>query len=233
MKNRFNNNRGYLIIYAVVLIMAMGFLGTTVIDITSVDARTRSHEVQNIQALQLGNGGLQYALERLKNGFDTNNITKTLGNGEFEISTVPASSEVFVTAKVGDSAKTLKIRARFSKDCLEIDTSQIAAQNNFIEKIRFRKTCNSTAYLTHLSLNWQSGVANKITSIISNSVDTIYGPGGNGNPGEQLDVTDQTLSSGSWNRLDFEMAQPAATPDNFTVTLFFADGSSKVINFNL
>ena len=69
MMRRLKNETGYSIIVAIVIFTVLSMMGTAMIDMTSFDARIKSQEVQALQSTEIGNAGIQYALEKITVGF--------------------------------------------------------------------------------------------------------------------------------------------------------------------
>ena len=232
MMRRLKNETGYSIIVAIVIFTVLSMMGTAMIDMTSFDARIKSQEVQALQSTEIGNAGIQYALEKIKGGENPNNVTKNLGYGQFQISTDPASSRITINGQVGASTKVQTLSALFSKECIEINTTQTEAHLNLLRKIRLKKTCNDAFTIDKIRLFWDSGGPNSISEIQMDTA-TIYGPGLNGNPNEILNVSDSAINNDGWHNLEFYFSQNVDLPNNFIITFFFLDESEKSANFSL
>lgn len=222
--NTIKQQSGYSSIIAVVLLLVFGMSGTTLVDMSSIDARIKSQEMQTAQALQVGNGGIQYALEKIKSGLNPNNTTKTLGKGEFQIFTNPQMSQVSVKSTVGEAKTEQVIETPFAKACLNIDTSQTDTTNNILRKINLKKTCHDAVIITSLAMSWSSGSLDPITDIQMNGA-VLYGPSGTGTDGEIINILDYTINNAGLNQLDYVFSQAIPLPNTFTLTLFFKDGS--------
>lgn len=226
-------NHGYTSILSIVVLTILGLMGSSIVNMSSTGVRMKGQEVQTSQAVYVGNAGIQYALLKLKNGLNPNNVTKTIGAGEFTITTNPTIQEVAVSSSVGESQKSQKLQTAFTAQCLEIDpTPHVIENNNALKQIRVRKTCHAAAILTAIKLSWTNGGANNIDEI-EMGPSSIHGPGGIGSMNATIDTVDSSLTNGNWVNLNFYFDDPIVIPNNYTLTLIFMDESSTTSNFSL
>lgn len=226
------SSHGYSSLIAVFLLFVMSFTGTTLIDMTSADVRIKSQELETTQALQVGNGGIQFALKMLKSGKNPNAVSRQLGQGEFTISTAPTQRQVSVWSRVGEAEKTQLIETPFSNNCVEVDTSHGFVDGNAIKDIRIRKACHDAINITALDLKWVGDPLEPIDKITVNT-NPVYGPGGTGNNGEILDILQLSLMDNGWYQIEYHFSEPIVSPTHFTLDIHFEDDSYHSTTFDI
>lgn len=231
-KQRFQNESGSLLLSTMIFVMIFAFLWASMLNMMSADMAMGGNEMQANQALQIGNGGIQYALLELKNGHNPT-TTKNLAGGVFEVSTIPPLQTVIVKSEMGKAQKEQVINTNFAADCLDVSLENAHIINNEVTDIMLKKTCHEQVILTGLKLTWNDGASTQINQIDFNySSVTILGPNANANSGEYLDTVDQAIvNGGGFPDIDFYFNDNIMAPAQFTLTLYYADESYEHISF--
>lgn len=149
------NHKGYSLVGSLILTTVLAMMGATTLYMTSSALEGSTNDTQSVQALQVGNAGIQFALNSLSNGTSPDGVVKNFGAGYFEISADPTTYEIIVDSHVGKAKKTQKINAtNWSEFCLNWDTETSTLQDNQITNLKLMKTCNNQATLTAMKLTW-------------------------------------------------------------------------------
>src|SRR3989338_5521939 len=149
-----NGERGSTLIGALFAITLFAFGGMSLIELAASENAASGNEMQTSQALQVGTGGLEQARYLLDFGLSPDVEDKPLGFGSYTIISDPANSTVTVESDVGLGRKVQSINADFSKNCIEIDTSNAFTAEANLQGIALVKSCNQEAVITKVTLDW-------------------------------------------------------------------------------
>ncbi|MBF0104166.1 MAG: hypothetical protein HQM16_02455 [Deltaproteobacteria bacterium] len=155
MFNTLKNNRGSSLLGAVVVMVVLAAAATTVVNISGTDTSSSANHSDSVKALAYGNGGIQWALDKLSKGDDPAVTNKTFdGKGSFDVTTDPAAGTITVTATVGNAVKTQTINANFAGSCVDDVLSTAIKQDNQVFNMSLDKGCNEVAILTKVTVSW-------------------------------------------------------------------------------
>lgn len=218
------SSRGSSLIGAMLAVSLIGMAGLSVVQLSSSENKSSTHEMQKSQVMYVGQAGLEYAQDQLTKGLNPTVTGKPFGYGTFSVTTDPAMGLITVISQVGDATKTQSINANFAQNCVALDTSKAYTDQYELNEVSLSKTCNQAATVTSITLdwNWSSCVLNSLdpaglcpndhtsdhdhgNAIVQHLAiegTAIYNPGGGvgtptggGQPGEAIDVADFTLTS--------------------------------------
>ena len=154
MKNNLCNHRGSGLLVAIAMLSLLGIMGVAVTSTMNADSAESTNELQLAQALQVGNGGIEYAMDKIKNGQDPSVTDLALGLGKFSVTTVPATGAVTVTSTVGNAKKTQTVNTNFASNCVGLDVTPTNISGQDLQGMELNKTCNTTAIVTSVALTW-------------------------------------------------------------------------------
>lgn len=152
--SKIGSDRGSSFIGALLLMLIFGFAGTASIQMAATNTLESTNEMQSAQALYIGQGGLEYALNYLDAGYTPAIANKTFGAGNFTVIPDPPSSLITVASQAGDAKRTQSIGALFSKDCVALDTSDSHSEGEELADMKLIKTCNAAAHVTEMIIEW-------------------------------------------------------------------------------
>lgn len=215
--------RGSSLIGALSLVVFISMLGSSLVAVSSNQGSTSSKDMQATQALYVGHAGMEFAKRQLDMGLSPVATNKRFAYGTYTTSTAPESSRVRVVGEVGPAKKTQSFTTRFSKNCVQLDTSTAYTEGFEIYDVKLIKTCNQRAIVDKLILRWnwdpcvlQSEYSSRnnlqhcpvndggaVVKHISLNQSMIYNPGlGYGTPGgggarsgELIDAVDYVLAA--------------------------------------
>lgn len=154
MRSRPANQNGYTLIATVITLMLVGYMGASLVESLGADSADTAGELQNIQALQIGNGGIQYALDKINDGLSPDTTDKPLGVGTFDVVTNPAGQTFTVTAHAGLAKKTQSVSTTFAQQCVDIDVTTASYDQKELQGIELVKTCNKAAVISDVVVEW-------------------------------------------------------------------------------
>lgn len=236
--------KGSTLIGALLLVMLLGFLGSSLVQLGSTGTSNSSNIMQGYQALYVGHAGLEYAKRRTDYGYDPDGESRNLGKGTFTITTDPMAGLVTVLGQVGNAKRIQSITTTFSTNCAQLDTTDAYMDNHTLFGIKIVKVCNAEAILTHMLFDCQNPDPRTRVKLINLENTTIYNPGSIGSPGgggadlgEMIDVEDYVMAPNqdySYDYYDFignpdgiRFMQPPPGDGSCTITAFFNDNSSS------
>lgn len=157
MRSQLTNDHGYTLIATVITLMLVGYMGASLVESLSADAADTSGELQSTQALHIGNGGIQYALDKINDGLSPDVTGKPLGVGYFDVVTNPAGQTFAVTAYAGLAKKDQSISTTFAQQCVDIDVTTATYDQKELQGIELVKTCNKAAIVSDVVVEWNWG----------------------------------------------------------------------------
>src|SRR5437870_753290 len=108
------NQRGFTMIGGLMAVMAMLFIGMSVIQVTSGTGQTSVQDIQGSQAFYASGAGIEYCKRLLDYGYACDGIQKSFQNGSFLLTTIPDSRIITSVGTVGVANKTQTITTDFS-----------------------------------------------------------------------------------------------------------------------
>lgn len=147
---------GGVLVATVILLTLVGFMGAAVLEQTNVDTSSNQNELQSSQALQIGNGGIQYALTKLDQGENPVVQNKPFALGNFSVTTIPATQNIFVTGIKGTAQKNQSLTANFSEQCVAEDEMAASSKNNGLSGIELFQSCHKRSVITSLKVEWNA-----------------------------------------------------------------------------
>lgn len=154
MKFSIKNETGSSMVSVLLLTILGAFIGTAVVEVSSSDSVNTANEMQAVQALQVGNGGVQEALQKIINGESPDVSNKAFGAGAYTIETDPSTQFVTVTAVVGAATKVQKVTTTFSEQAVTMDVTPAALDGDDLTGIELSKSANNKAILTQMKVEW-------------------------------------------------------------------------------
>lgn len=151
------NHRGSGLLVAVAMLGLIAIMGVAVTNIVSTDSSESVNDLQLSQALQVGNGGIQYALDKISNGQDPTVTDKALGMGTFSVTTDPSVGTVTVSSVVGNAKKVQTVNTNFAANCVYLDVTPASVTGPYLQNMELVKTCNTSAVMTNMVLTWNWG----------------------------------------------------------------------------
>lgn len=236
-----HGNRGSTLVGAMLLMMLVFMFGSSTIQFQSSLHATGTHEMQTIQARYIAQAGIEYALREIDRGNSPDGGDVPFGTGNFSIVTDPAQSRVFSVGDAGVAENQQSVTTTFAKDCVAFDTSAVVIESVAMTGLRLTKTCNTTAILSKMWIDWDFNPYSRVIMMIFNG-DFIYRPmsgiglpGGVGAPrGDEIEVADSTLTTDRSYLFDLILfINPIVRNTTFTVMIEFADLSQIAISFRV
>lgn len=203
MKN-FKNEKGSTLIGSLILITTLAYIGVVMSQLTSSDMEIGTNEIQSVQATQVGNAGIQYALDKINQGQSADVENQGFGPGTFTVTTNPNTPEVIVTANVGKAKKVQSLEAFFAQQCNYTDATTVQINGNEIENIEVVKTCNDIAMLSDIQVTWNWSVCAQNIGCTADEVDNegedngtiiCHSPPGNSNSAHTITIGSSALSA--------------------------------------
>ena len=236
LQKRLKNKNGFVLVATVMLTALLSYLGTSLVTLTSAGKMMGVQDLQATKTLQVGNAGIQYALDKVNNG-QSPDTTKNFADGQFIITSDPALNQITVKSTMDDAEKIQVVSKNFSGTCVDWENSAVYDRNKKILDISLVKNCNNKAILTHLKGEWEWDDANKIKKIQfenpTNNVIYNEAPADAAPSGQKIDVADQDMiANGVYNFHSFQFTDFPPVSGTITVTAYFADGSEKTGIFN-
>lgn len=150
------NERGSSLVGALILVTLLGYMGASLLNLGGTDSSGGANDMQSVQALEVGNGGIQYALDRLNQGESPVVTNKALARGSFTVATNPAAQQLTVTGTVGNATKRQTMNADFSSSCVDlvVTGAYVSSSGKSINGLEVVKTCNAKATITTMAVTW-------------------------------------------------------------------------------
>lgn len=152
--SRLGDARGNTLVGALIVLIVLGATAASVVNISGADIAGASDNMEAVQAMGVGNAGLQFALDKLNYGLKPDVANKPFARGTFTIVSDPIASLITVVATVGKALKTQSINADFAKNCVDLIVSQSVINLDTLKNIKLIKTCNKEAVLTNMTISW-------------------------------------------------------------------------------
>lgn len=137
-----------------IMITLGAYMATSVANLGVSDTTSTTNNLQSVQAIQIGNGGLQEALQKITNGQSPNVTNKPFGAGAYTIETDPSTQFVTVTSAVSEAKKVQKVTATFSQQAITMDVTPAALSDTNLTGIELSKSANKKAILTNMKMEW-------------------------------------------------------------------------------
>ncbi len=150
------NNKGNSLIGALVVMVVLAGAAASVVSTSGVDTRSYTNDMQSQQALAVGNAGLQWALDRVNNGYDPTVANKEFGAGYFNVDSTADSSLITVTAFVGDAKRVQSINADYARNCFDVEGYEVVVSGNTVSGIELEKDCNDIGIVASVTVDWNS-----------------------------------------------------------------------------
>lgn len=151
---RSKGEKGSSMVSLLIMITLGAYMATSIANLGVSDTTNTTNELQSLQANQIGNGGLQEALQKITNGQSPNVSNKIFGAGSYTIETDPSTQFVTVMSAAGDAKKTQKVTATFSQQAVTMDVTPAAINNMDLIGVELSKSTNKKAILTKLKVEW-------------------------------------------------------------------------------
>lgn len=154
------NDRGSTLVAATITLALVGFMGASLLETSDTGNSSATNEFQTTQALQIGNGGIQYALSQIDKGLSPDIQGKELGAGSFSVVSDPTTGALNVTAKVGVAYREQGVTTSFASDVMNLDTtpSYLEKNGSTLSGFEISKSGHSMAYLAAITVNWNTSV---------------------------------------------------------------------------
>lgn len=188
------NKRGSSLIASVITLALVGYMGASLLQLGGAGDRAATNEFQTTQAMQAGNGGIQYALQKLEAGLSPDIENKALSTGTFTVETDPVTRQLTVTGKAGLAKKVQNLTTEFTPDVLIVDTTPafLSPNGKNLEGFEFVKDGHAAAVLTSVKVTWNTSVCAQTLScgdaavvIDDDSKDKDKDDGADGSKGKQ------------------------------------------------
>lgn len=151
------NQSGNMLVGTVVVMVVLATASTSLINLSGSDIQFKDDEMQGVQAMTVGNGGLQWALGMIENGRNPVASNRSIGTGSFTITTDPANSIVVADSRVGRGRRTQSVTAKFAKDCVDLDVTQAYVSGSDLENVYLIKKCNDVSMPEEVTMSWDWG----------------------------------------------------------------------------
>lgn len=158
VKTQLKSKRGFTFVGALIAVMGIGFMTTSLIQLSASETATSTNEIQTSQAFHITDAGIEYALNQLDHGSSPDVQAKAFGDGSFSISTDPATRNVSVTGVYGEASRTNVITTNFASDCLSLDTATAYASGDSLYNVKLIKTCMTAATVAKVTVGWNWSV---------------------------------------------------------------------------
>lgn len=170
--NKLTNEKGSTLVGALIMVVLMGYMGASLLNLGGSDTTSGTNEMQVTQALQVGNGGIQYALDKINQGLSPVVTDQALGVGTFSVAADTPASTVTVTGRVGNARKVQTLDVDYSSSCvaLEVAGAYISSSGKSINGVEVIKSCNAKATITTMSISWNWGACSQALVCNGNTV---------------------------------------------------------------
>lgn len=148
------NQKGNTLIGALGVMVVLAYGAMAVVNLSSVESTSYVNSQQGVQALAVGNAGIQWALDKVDNGESPDTTGKVFAQGSFDVVSDPDNSEITVTSYVGNAKKVQTLNADFSWNCVDLDVSETYTDGEQLRGIKLVKTCNTVATVESVSVDW-------------------------------------------------------------------------------
>lgn len=150
--------QGFSLIATVIMLLLTSYLGASVVVMMGADAEAQVNDLSGLRALHIGNGGIQYALERLDFGESPDAAEKPFAAGDFTVATDPDDRVLTVEGRWGIARKIQQVVTDFSADVMEFDVSLAEWDGNSIHGLELAKLEHTRAVLAGMSVVWNTSV---------------------------------------------------------------------------
>lgn len=154
MRNFRRNEKGTTLVGATIVITLIGTMGLAALELSNEDSGSSTNEMQSFQALQVGNGGIQYALDKIRDGLDPDVVGKTFAQGDFDVVSDATSQIVSITGRVGAAKRTQSVMTSFSQQCVATDVTPASYTQRELNDVEIVKSCNNAAVITSVKFEW-------------------------------------------------------------------------------
>jgi hypothetical protein len=178
---RQRNEKGFTLVGAVITLTLAAYMSASVLEIGGSGDGAATNEFQTTQALHVGNGGIQYALQRLDLGLSPDVQNKPFGAGTFTVATDPVTRDITVTGNVGEAKKIQGVTSDFSSDATSVDATPayLSANGRDIEGMEIKKYAHTQVLLASLKVVWNSSMCAQTLSCSGTSQTVCHAPPGN------------------------------------------------------
>lgn len=172
MKKHLNNQKGSTLVGALIMVVLMGYMGASLLNLGGADTSSGTNEMQSSQALEVGNGGIQYALDKLNQGQDPTVSNKALGKGTFTVATNAGGGNLTVTGAVGSARKSQTLDVDYASGCVDLDVTgaYISSSGKSINGMEVIKSCNAKATITTMVVSWNWGACAQALTCDGNTI---------------------------------------------------------------
>lgn len=143
----------------------MGFMGAALTDMAGSDSSAGTNELQTVQAIQVGNGGIQYALDKIDQGLDPSVDDKSFGAGAFTIETDPDDQLVTVTGEVGDAKRIQSLTTDFAEQVTDLNVQAVTYNGTNLKHLELTKDetlgedgSHSAVIVSGITVTWNWGL---------------------------------------------------------------------------
>ena len=167
------NEAGSGLVMAVIVMMAMGYFGATMVQQNSGAAAISTSEIQSSQAMYLAQAGAETGVARLNNGTFADGMLN-LGSGTATITTNPVLGTLTSTGVVGTARKAMTVtldplaysdgtpgagyrsKVGFANQCIHFDTSSAYLDGVNLRGVKLVKGCNTAVRMipNSISIAW-------------------------------------------------------------------------------
>lgn len=139
---------------ALLIVTILSFAGMSAVQLTGIESSTSVNVINNAHTTYIGEAGIEYAKRRLYQGQNPNNVSRTVGNSSFTVTTSPSTREVTVASTLGSSSKSQVITTNFSKNCVVFDVSTVSSSIDTLQNVKLTKSCNESVIIDKVTITW-------------------------------------------------------------------------------
>lgn len=150
------NDRGYSMFGALLIMMALGYAGMSVVEIAATDSALSVAEVHKKKAMTNSSAGLEYGAHRVTNGY-SGSYTKYLEEGDqsYFTTTYDANSGTLTSiGYYGDAQYSQSITVNGADDCVSLDFDDASVSGQEVQNMKLVKTCNTAAIVSSITLTY-------------------------------------------------------------------------------
>lgn len=183
------NEQGFTLVGAVIALTLAAYMGASLLEVGGTGDGAATNEFQTTQALHVGNGGIQYALQQLEWGLSPDVQDKPFGAGTFTVATDPVTREIAVTGSVGQAKKIQGVTSDFSSDAIDVDATSafLSTDGEDIQGLEIKKYAHAQVLLASLTVSWNSSMCAQTLNCSGTSQIVCHVPPGN--PDNQHSIT--------------------------------------------
>lgn len=153
--NLLSNQQGSSIVYALIFVMMMGYMGTALVHVGTAEDENAGNNVFSQKNLYIGHAGLEVASHDIKYGIAIDGETREFASGRFDLFSNPAEGIATVHSQTQKAEKIQKISDDFAQQCLRVDTSAAAVVTTRLEGVRIALDCpEHLATVKIMGLDW-------------------------------------------------------------------------------